>query len=151
MKIIICNECKREFSPKNRNYSHKFCSTICYHKFESKNPNSGNFKDGNIPWNKDLKGWRKGEKHPWLPFGSNHWNWKGGISKERDRIKHTKRYKNWRKKVFEFDDYVCWICEERGGNLEAHHLFSWTKYPSLRYKINNGITLHKKCHQIYTF
>ena len=29
------------------------------------------------------------------------------------------------------------------GRLEAHHIFDWENYPTLRYVFNNGITL---CH-----
>ena len=29
------------------------------------------------------------------------------------------------------------------GKLEAHHILSWSKFPELRYEVNNGITL---CH-----
>ena len=65
---------------------------------------------------------------------------------------HTtdRRYIKWRKTVFERDNYTCWICEEKGGRLNAHHLKSWAKYPKLRYKVLNGLTLCEFCHKTYT-
>jgi len=118
------------------------------------------FKKGGIPW---IKGkhpipWNKNKKTGFIPWnkgkrfnkicGSNHWNWKGGIDKWRPRERIE--YKNWRKKVFENDNYTCWICEIKGGYLEAHHLKEWSKYPKLRYKVSNGMALHFDCHRIYT-
>lgn len=62
---------------------------------------------------------------------------------------HRKPYCDWRKSVFTYDNYICWICEEKGGCLNAHHLKQWSYYPKLRYKISNGITLCNLCHRTY--
>lgn len=82
--------------------------------------------------------------------GEKHWNWKGGVSKERVRLCNTKQYKDWRKSVYQRDDYICQICFKRGGSLEAHHIKSWAKYPELRFEVHNGQTLCKNCHKIET-
>ena len=78
-----------------------------------------------------------------------HW-WKGGRSKERDehyRIMTTFEYRLWRKAVFERDNYTCvWCGDNRGGNLEADHIQTFMEYPELRFAIDNGRTLCKKCH-----
>lgn len=76
--------------------------------------------------------------------GENHWNWKGGIS----RGKHYGgKIVEWRKKVFKRDKYTCQTCGVVGGDLEAHHIRSFSKYKKLRYILSNGVTLCKKCHK----
>ena len=73
-------------------------------------------------------------------------NWKGG--KCRDRQGGGYRYSQWRKSVFERDNYMCIIGgKDHGSNLQAHHIISWSMNPTLRYKISNGITLCINCHK----
>ncbi len=79
--------------------------------------------------------------------GENHPCWKGGISTLNARIRQSDEYKKWRKMVFERDGHICHKCLQKGGLLEAHHIFSFSKYPELRFKIFNGITLCKPCHK----
>ena len=57
-------------------------------------------------------------------------------------------YQEWRKAVYERDNYTCQICgDDRGGNLEAHHVRSFKDFPELRYDTDNGVTLCKACHR----
>ena len=60
----------------------------------------------------------------------------------------TRAYKNWRKAVFERDDYTCQMCNTRGGKLEAHHInpVRDNKNTLAIFDIDNGITLCKTCH-----
>ena len=81
--------------------------------------------------------------------GKNHHNWKGGSLAERRKrhlIMGRVEYKRWRIAVLRRDKFTCQYCLEIGGNLIAHHIKSWKKYPKLRFKVGNGITLCKKCH-----
>lgn len=81
--------------------------------------------------------------------GSDNPNWKGGISALRHGDRVTPEYRAWRRAVFERDDYTCQICTVYlgGGDLEAHHIKSYAKYPELRYDVENGVTLCNYHHQ----
>lgn len=76
-------------------------------------------------------------------------NWQGGKSDINRRLRSQDKYDQWRKSIFERDEYICQNCEQKSGILHAHHIKLWSKYPKLRYKINNGITLCKKCHNLF--
>ena len=59
--------------------------------------------------------------------------------------------KEWRKQVFERDNYTCQMCHNRTskGNqviLNAHHIKRVKDYPLLAFIVSNGITLCKDCH-----
>lgn len=64
-------------------------------------------------------------------------------------------YVEWAKIVKSRDNYSCQICDKNGGELNAHHMFSWDEYIELRYDIDNGITLchkhHMDFHERYGF
>jgi len=60
---------------------------------------------------------------------------------------NTYQYKKWRMSVFSRDNFTCQFCGNR-GYIEAHHIKSWAKYPKLRYKVENGITLCEDCHKL---
>jgi len=72
--------------------------------------------------------------------------WKGGVNPIHDTIRKSLKYKLWRTAVYKRDNYICQLCSQRGGRLEVHHKKPFAKYPKLRFRINNGITLCVKCH-----
>ena len=53
----------------------------------------------------------------------------------------------WRRQVFERDNYTCQKCGQTGGKLNAHHIFSYAKFPELRLDLDNGQTLCIACHK----
>ena len=78
--------------------------------------------------------------------GDKNMNWKGGIS---PRPLNSKRYREWRKGVFERDNYICVKCGYSGGRkLNAHHKKDWARFPELRYEVSNGETLCVDCHKL---
>lgn len=85
--------------------------------------------------------------------GKNHPSWRSDLSAEERKRRIEGRFSDpklnrWRKKVYGRDGYTCKKCNDsRGGNLVAHHIYSWAYYPSLRYVSTNGITLCEKCHK----
>ena len=78
-------------------------------------------------------------------LGSDNSNWRGGTSSHLRDFRHS----DWREKVFNRDKFKCCSCGQIGGQLEAHHLFSYKGFPELRYDIENGITLCKECHTLF--
>ena len=73
-------------------------------------------------------------------------NWKGGIYPLNRAIRKLPEYKEWRQKVFERDGFICVWCGQLRGEIEADHIKPFSIYPELRFDINNGRTLCKKCH-----
>lgn len=66
---------------------------------------------------------------------------------EKMAIRRSGQYNEWRKAVFERDEYTCQSCGQRGGILNAHHIKQFAKYPDERLNLDNGITLCKDCHR----
>lgn len=97
---------------------------------------------GHQPWNRGKKGLG----------GELHWNWKGGITSISKIIRNSLEYKLWRKSIFERDNYACIWCGARNGNgkriiLHADHIKPFALFPELRFSIDNGRTLCKRCHK----
>ena len=93
-------------------------------------------------YKKKLSEARKGDKSNF---------WKGGISSNINLSRGSLEHRIWHKAVFERDKYTCVLCgyKSNGGkpaDIHADHIKSFTHYPELRFDINNGRTLCKKCH-----
>lgn len=102
---------------------------------------------GNL-WSKGRKSVFLGVKRPEHSqslLGEKNPNWKGGITPalKRERSKLTE----WRKNIFERDEYTCKKCNQKGGTLNAHHIKNFSSYIKGRFDCNNGVTLCKKCHK----
>jgi hypothetical protein len=79
--------------------------------------------------------------------GSKHYNWKGGITKENEKIRRSLKYRIWRSDVFERDEYTCQECGQKGGYLHADHIKPFSTYRHLRFELSNGKTLCVPCHK----
>ena len=80
-------------------------------------------------------------------YGKDNGNWKGGIDPENHKIRQSDEYKNWRIEVFRRDYWTCQECGYKGEHIQSHHVKAFKEYPELRFDIDNGLTLCKKCHR----
>lgn len=79
----------------------------------------------------------------------NHYRWNPNISnKIREDRRYLHEFVEWRKLVFERDNYTC-ILSGIQGDVNAHHLYAWKEYPNERFNINNGVTISEKLHKLF--
>ena len=132
-----CLVCQIKFySP---NIKRKYCSKYCYYEMKK-------MRKDRVNWTKEMR-----ERSSLAKLGSKNPQWKGGITKGRIKQINTIKYKEWRRQVFERDDYTCLSCKRRNGNgkkviLNADHVVPWWKDKNKRFDINNGQTLCYQCH-----
>ena len=77
--------------------------------------------------------------------GTKPWNDKG-ITPLRDKLRKTKKYKDWQLSILLKNNFTCQSCNERGGQLTADHIKPFALFPELRFDKSNGQTLCRKCH-----
>ena len=87
--------------------------------------------------------------------GANCHFWKGGVSEknrtERQNFCSTAEYREFRRKVFERDNYTCVLCErtsKKGDRvcIQLHHIRPFLTHPEERMDFDNVQTLCRKCH-----
>jgi len=86
-------------------------------------------------------------------YGENNPAWNPNITDaERVNRRHIPGYHEWRLAIYERDNYTCQCCgDNKGGNLNAHHLESYSKNKELRINLDNGITMCKCCHNSFHY
>lgn len=75
--------------------------------------------------------------------------WDGFKESLNSLVRKSEEYQDWRKKVFERDNFKCVKCGIN-GYVEADHIKPFALYPELRFDITNGQTLCKGCHKTKT-
>lgn len=127
------------------------------HKAAEKNrgksrPGIGGRKKGCFGWSKGLSKLTDNRLSKTGKSKDHHWNWKGGISTINSLIRQTPQYKLWRAAVFKRDNWRCQNCGVSKTRLQAHHIKSFSDNETLRFNLDNGITLcvscHSNCHKI---
>lgn len=135
LKFSTCKGCSIEFVVKGQQKG-LFCTVLCLNKSRIGTNHNHRTNNGNVPWNKGMKGLMSGINSP-------HWIFDRSLIKgKQDR--NNPEYKQWRKQVWLRDKFTCRIADNNcDGKIEAHHILRWSEFPELRYQLNNGITL---CH-----
>lgn len=141
MSKIVCLYCKKEISP-SKFKPRKFCSSWpCYQTWWRRNIK------GTVDKHSEAFSQKMKKINRTYITGKNNHNWKGGVTSEYEKIRKSTIYKEWRKAVFERDNYTCIWCGQRGGNLNADRIKPFAFFPKLRFSIKNGRTLCEKCHR----
>ena len=89
-----------------------------------------------------IAGKRDGESNP---------NWNPELTpEEREKRRSASRQSEWRLAVFERDGYACQVCgDDRGGNLNAHHLEPYRDVKKKRWDVSNGVCVCDTCHRAF--
>lgn len=82
-------------------------------------------------------------------LGEKRYNWKGGITRQQQRRRGSLYMRLAREACFERDDFTCRSCGNRGGQLNAHHIWPFQRFPERMYDVGNLITLCKTCHTAF--
>jgi hypothetical protein len=155
----ICLGCKNKyFVPPYREKKSKYCSIPCKARCIiagwSKGTkgvlkaNKTSFKKGQSTWNKGIKGLHFSPKTEFKK-GLIPWNYKGICSK--NKIERNVFRQTLQKDIFERDNFTCQVCNKKGVYLHVDHIKSFSKYPNLRFVMDNCRTICRQCHYFLTF
>ena len=119
INLLVCLECGKQFTAMDK--EQKFCSRVCMGKWKSKNL-----------------------------IGENNPNWNYNLTNEdRQNRRNIEGYSVFTKQVLKRDNYTCQLSGKCGGELEVHHLNSYSWDKEHRTDVNNGITLTKEIHRLF--
>ncbi|WP_244990367.1 HNH endonuclease [Clostridium algidicarnis] len=155
---LTCEHCGKEFTSARKNT--KYCSKKCVNNSrknrvtikceicgEPVTRQKSQFNGTHVycSYECQAKGWSK------YYSGENSPSYNPNLSdEERIKERHYQEYYKWRDDAYERDKYTCQCCgDNKGHNLNAHHIFNYSEHENLRTNINNGITLCDKCHKLY--
>lgn len=151
--LFVCNTCGNEFFSNKAciGRTPKYCSRKCYaDRPQSKKTIKTSPEQKPRIVSKETREKQslshRGKRYPHM-MGSNHPQWKGGVTEPNEKIRKCADYSEWRRQVFERDGYTCLSCGKRGGHLHAHHVKKFSEHPELRLDVSNGVTLCTKCHE----
>jgi 5-methylcytosine-specific restriction endonuclease McrA len=157
-KDLSCETCHQAFTVE-RWMNRRFCSTKCHKVYLSEvNKTTLVCLQCGCGFRVNPSGIKRNRKFCSLSCnainrdltGAKNNRWKGGISSERDTVKATEEYKQWRLAVYRRDHFMCVVCLDsptKDKRIEAHHLKKFSDYPELAVDLDNGCTLCTKCHK----
>lgn len=155
---VVCPVCEKPSyrSASRLNTYNNYCSKSCWYSVMQPNAKQiqalhdnrlkRNYKDPVARKNMSTalkKAWAEGRLK--ARRGEDNNFWKGGIATLQNTLRQTPEYKQWRKSVYERDNYTCQHCGTN-KDLHAHHIKTFSQYPDLRYDLDNGITVCRPCH-----
>lgn len=149
-KQAACLQCGKMFSlvKRDKNRVPKYCSRACYGKsiigHKSTEAQKEALACGRYA-GKKIGGWKLKEDARSKRRGSAHHAWRGGITPINAAIRNSPAMKNWKREIFERDNFTCQVCGKRGGRLVADHIKPFSLYPDLRLDVSNGRTICKPC------
>jgi YHS domain-containing protein len=127
---VACAECNSEVEkyPSNiywgqtRGQQYFFCSQQCSQKFHVAENNYNYIKD------------------------------RTQLKDQKKSLRTSSEMFNWRKRVFNRDEFTCKLCGARSSKgdpviLNAHHIIRFIDDDTLRFDVQNGITLCHGCHK----
>lgn len=68
---------------------------------------------------------------------------------ENQRDRKSGKYIDWRKHVYERDNYRCQNCFCNSHDINAHHIENYSSQKELRFVVENGICLCENCHNLF--
>lgn len=71
----------------------------------------------------------------------------GKVKVRGGKIRSSPEYAQWRRSVFERDNYRCVACNAK-GDLHADHIKPFAYFPELRIELSNGRALCPPCHAL---
>jgi len=180
----VCVVCETSFT-KTLNLSQTqwkeqtLCSRACGYKSDTRNEAiaqsliGNSYRLGSTPYNKGKVGLytvteatrkKLREVQMVLVRAGKHHLWKGGITPLVRQIRTSKMMKDWKKAVFQRDDYTCQSCNIRGYKINADHIKEFsviikdngivksTQAWSCKelWNTDNGQTLCEECHSVKT-
>ena len=151
-QCLNCGVVFKMSAPKPPRIRGKFCSKKCYAEAQSKKVerSCGFCGKSFLIKRSDIKLGRgkfcSKQCHGSAHRGENSPNWKGDKAIWHRVLRESAEYIEWRKAVFARDNWTCQDCGTRGGELHAHHVFTFKEFPDHRFDVWNGVTLCLGCH-----
>lgn len=134
-KCLVCGKDILQRLPSGSSYRKKYCDRKCSAK------RTGKTAKKSIEWRQKMSEANKRRiregRHSWYIDGRTPVN---------KALRKSIDFKVWREAVFSRDNWTCQECNERGGELHPHHIKPFSTHPELRFDVNNGQTLCRKCH-----